>query len=316
MGKKKGTKKAKGNPGVDLHVEVADIDQVVSALREIEKDIQLKTKTPEEQTLELLEYFDPDGKDLSDEEFGTLPESVQRWYNEMVDAEKEKAAKAEADLKEIEEKDKEVKEKGELKAVEVEERLPVMVEDLRDFILVGKEKLKAQQAKIRAIEKVNLAYAAKAAALSDTQDLADILLDAEVRLGEILKADAGTGRRAKSSKDEGKRLEDYGLTKAESHSAQLVAEAKENGILDRVKEEAREKGQIPTSKDVVSEVRKAKPKKAVKKTEKKLVRSEEYREAFGTFMEVVKVEKKSGYEETSKQAILVDLKIVQGLLSS
>ena len=66
--------------------------------------------------------------------------------------------------------------------------LPVTVDKLNQFIIVGKERLNAQKAKIRAIDKTEMAVEAKEAALADAQDMADILLDAEVKLGEILEA--------------------------------------------------------------------------------------------------------------------------------
>lgn len=60
------------------------------------------------------------------------------------------------------------------------------MEQLHKFILIRKEKLKAHKTKIRAIEKVNESYAAKKAALQDAQDMAEALLEAEAKLGEIL----------------------------------------------------------------------------------------------------------------------------------
>lgn len=48
--------------------------------------------------------------------------------------------------------------------------------------------MNAQKAKIRAIEKTGMAMEAKEAALEDAQDMADILLDAEMKLGGILGA--------------------------------------------------------------------------------------------------------------------------------
>jgi hypothetical protein len=68
-----------------------------------------------------------------------------------------------------------------------ENNLPATLEELNTFILIGKQRLIAQKAKIKAIEQANLAVEAKYAALLDAQDMAEILLDAEVKLGEILE---------------------------------------------------------------------------------------------------------------------------------
>ncbi len=64
--------------------------------------------------------------------------------------------------------------------------LPSTIELLHIFILVGKEKVKAHKAKLRAIDKVGVAQAARGAALQDAQDVAELVLDAESKLGELL----------------------------------------------------------------------------------------------------------------------------------
>ncbi|MFH1737664.1 MAG: hypothetical protein ABIH23_01560, partial [bacterium] len=144
-------------------------------------------------------------------------------------------------------------------------QLPATVEELHTFILVGKERLNAQKAKIRAIEKVGMAHIAKAAALSDAQDVAEILLDAEVRLGEMLggikinpipdSSQKGTfGGSAPSLPP--------GITKKESHQAQTLAKNPE--IVELVKAQARERDEIPTAREVYREI------KDVKKKEKKI----------------------------------------------
>lgn len=71
--------------------------------------------------------------------------------------------------------------------IAVNGNLPVTIEELNDFILIGKERLKAHQAKIRAIEKVGMAEAARKAALQDGQDAGQAVIYAEARLGELLK---------------------------------------------------------------------------------------------------------------------------------
>jgi len=72
-------------------------------------------------------------------------------------------------------------------------QLPATAEKLNKFIIIGKERLNAQKAKIRAIEKTGMAVEAKEAALEDAQDMAGILLDAEVKLGGILDNQSSRG---------------------------------------------------------------------------------------------------------------------------
>lgn len=64
--------------------------------------------------------------------------------------------------------------------------LPANIEDLSTFVVVGREKLVALQAELRAISKVGMVDEIRKQKLSEAQDLADELLLAEVRLGEII----------------------------------------------------------------------------------------------------------------------------------
>ena len=66
--------------------------------------------------------------------------------------------------------------------------LPANIEDLSTFVVVGREKLVALQAELRAISKVGMVDEIRKQKLSEAQDLADELLLAEVRLGELISA--------------------------------------------------------------------------------------------------------------------------------
>ncbi len=65
--------------------------------------------------------------------------------------------------------------------------LPVEVNDLARFILVGREKLQSVRAEIRAIEKLHLAEEVREQKRDEARMLSEALLDAEVRIGELLK---------------------------------------------------------------------------------------------------------------------------------
>lgn len=129
---------------------------------------------------------------------------------------------------------------------------PDKVNELHKFILIGKEMLKAHKAKIKAIEKIKSAKAAREAALVDTQDIADILLDAEVKLGKILEAiklkPTETSRRGRFGGSEKTLPAD--ITHKDSHYAQEMA--RHEDVVEKVKEIAREEGKIPTRADVMS----------------------------------------------------------------
>jgi hypothetical protein len=134
--------------------------------------------------------------------------------------------------------------------------LPTAIPELHKYILIGKEKLKAHKALIQALDKVGDAHAAKGAALSDTQDLAEALLDAEAKLGELLAAiepktiPDGTGRGTFGGRE--KTIPD-GITKKESHQAQTIVRHPE--IVERIKERAREEERIPTAHEVFREIK-------------------------------------------------------------
>ena len=65
--------------------------------------------------------------------------------------------------------------------------LPDTIEELSKFVLVGREKLTAVRAEIRAINKLQLAEDVREQKKEEAQMLAEALLDAEVRIGDLLK---------------------------------------------------------------------------------------------------------------------------------
>lgn len=139
------------------------------------------------------------------------------------------------------------------------DQLPVTIDKLHDFILVGKERLNAHKAKIRAIEKIESAHAAKGAALADAQDLGDVLLDAEAKLGEMIEK-IPKPKFTKQINGSKERTTEKSLpptvTKKESHFAQTIAKNPE--VVEEVKKKARDDGFIPTAQNVLKAVQKKK----------------------------------------------------------
>lgn len=66
-------------------------------------------------------------------------------------------------------------------------QLPDNLPDLAAFVLVGREKLTAVRAEIRAIGKLQLAEKVRQQKRDEAQMLSEALLDAEVRIGELTK---------------------------------------------------------------------------------------------------------------------------------
>jgi len=190
------------------------------------------------------------------------------------------------------------------------EHLPTTFEDLQKFILIGKEALKAQKAKIRAIEKAEMAAAAMEAALQDTQDIADILLDAEVKLGEMLEKIEKQGK-TKEYGSSGGTIPTLpsGVTKKQSHEAQEIARHPE--AVEEAKREAREEGRVATSRDVLGKIRGRKPPKP-----KEDVISDEFKAAYDHLLREIKNAKALKWRTTSKRVALQHVDILKNIITA
>lgn len=130
------------------------------------------------------------------------------------------------------------------------ENIPVKPSELRKFILIGRQMITAHKAKLKAISQVGIAAAAHKAALQDAQTIAEVVLDAESRLGEIImkipnkKASSGGGTRSLPN----------GIDKKMSHEAQQIHKHPE--VVEQCKADARQKGEIVTSRQVLNGIQK------------------------------------------------------------
>jgi len=66
-------------------------------------------------------------------------------------------------------------------------QLPETLPELSKFALIGREKLVAVRAAIRAIDKVGIAQEVREQKLKEAQDISEAVLDAEVRIGELMR---------------------------------------------------------------------------------------------------------------------------------
>lgn len=66
-------------------------------------------------------------------------------------------------------------------------QLPDNITDLSKFVLIGRDKLKAVRAEIHAIDKVGMAREVYQQKLEEAQEIAEVVTDAECRMGELLK---------------------------------------------------------------------------------------------------------------------------------
>ena len=143
------------------------------------------------------------------------------------------------------------------------QNLPNKIEDLAKFVLVGREKLTAVRAEIRAIDKVQLAHEVREQKKEEAQMLAEALLDAEVRIGDLLKQIPKTqGKRTdlqlidtdvEKLETKKETIERLGFNPKQAERFETLSSNKD--IVEQVKAEARENEDIPTRTRVLQLVK-------------------------------------------------------------
>ena len=135
--------------------------------------------------------------------------------------------------------------------------LPDKMEDLSKFILIGREKLIAVRAEIRAIKKLNLAQEIHKQKQEETVMLAEALLDAEEKLGQLIKEIPKAVNQHKCATDSGvdskpkkEVVADLGFSEKQAERFETLAENPD--IVEFVKAEARENDDIPTRARVLN----------------------------------------------------------------
>lgn len=131
-------------------------------------------------------------------------------------------------------------------------KLPVKLEDLVEFILIGQQAIKAQKAKLAAIKALNKGFAFKEAALHDTQDMGEILLYAEAKLGGMLPKPNPTASRT------GRRQLPEGISHKQSHYAHELN--RHEDVIAKVVAKARKMGEVPIRQQVLRLIQENKPK--------------------------------------------------------
>lgn len=137
-------------------------------------------------------------------------------------------------------------------------QLPDNLEDLSKFVLVGREKLNAVRAEIRAIQKVQLAAEVHEQKLQEAQEIAEAVLDAETKLGELTsQMEVAQGMRkdlehSNTVVTKSEQLEEVGISKMQASRFEQLAKHPE--IVEQAKQEAREKGDIVTRQSVLHKI--------------------------------------------------------------
>ena len=170
--------------------------------------------------------------------------------------------------------------------------LPSKLEDLAQFVLIGRDKLAMVRAGIKALDKLDMAQEVRQQKKEEAQMLAEALMDAEVRIGEILLAMPKSQGKHWEEKRESKSNTAVTSTfqdKAPLHTVQTKEEAvkklgfdkiqvsrfqtlaKNKDIVEQVKQEARANDDLATRTAVLQAV---KAKQVEEKKEERIVKIE------------------------------------------
>lgn len=140
-------------------------------------------------------------------------------------------------------------------------QLPGELEDLARFVLIGRERLTAVRASIRAIERVGLAKEVHAQKLLEAQELAEAVLDAEVKIGELTAQfeKAKNQYTAKNARGNGapsmtkeEQLKKISLSKDSAKRFEKLAAHPQ--AVEKAKAAAREEGRVVSRQDVLNRI--------------------------------------------------------------
>lgn len=139
-----------------------------------------------------------------------------------------------------------------------ERQLPDTLEDLARFVLIGRAQLKSVREHIKNIDKIGLAKEVHEQKLQEAQEIAEAVLDAETKLGELTKAmETAQGQRkdlehipnggVKSKKEQ---LQELGI----NHHERFETLANHPEVVEQAKADARAEGRIVTRSDVLNRI--------------------------------------------------------------
>lgn len=135
--------------------------------------------------------------------------------------------------------------------------LPANIEDLSRFVLVGREKLTAVRAEIRAIQKVGLAREVAEQKRKEAQQLAEAVIDAEVRIGELMReiptAQGARTELSNTAVTKLETLEQAGINKMTASRFEQMS--KHPDAVAAAKAEAREADEIVTRSAVMDKIK-------------------------------------------------------------
>jgi hypothetical protein len=139
--------------------------------------------------------------------------------------------------------------------------LPDTLEDLTQFVLVGKAKLSAYMLKLKTVNKLSVAQEIRDQTLQEAQEISTALIAAEQRIGELLLAipkQAGRpsenfSRQCEEFMPKGETIAEMGYSRREAADFQTMARHPE--VVQRVIDEAIANGEVVTKTQVLREIK-------------------------------------------------------------
>jgi hypothetical protein len=139
--------------------------------------------------------------------------------------------------------------------------LPDTLEDLTQFVLVGKAKLSAYMLKLKTVNKLSVAQEIRDQTLQEAQEISTALIAAEQRIGELLLAIPKQAGRPSENfstcveklKTKAETVKEMGYSKDEAADYQTMAKHPE--VVQRVIDEALAKGEVVTKTQVLREIK-------------------------------------------------------------
>ena len=137
--------------------------------------------------------------------------------------------------------------------------LPETIEDLTQFVLIGKAKLQAYMLKLQTVNKLSVAQEIRDQTLKEAQEVSNAVIAAEQRIGELLLAIPKQAGASNFSRDEeklktkGETIKEMGYGKNEASDYQQMAKHPE--VVKKVIQEAMDNGDIVTKASVMREIK-------------------------------------------------------------
>lgn len=138
-------------------------------------------------------------------------------------------------------------------------QLPDTLEDLTQFVLVGKAKLQAYMLKLQTVNKLSVAQEIRDQTLKETQEVSNALIAAEQRIGELLLAiPKQTGNQYSASAERSEKaksevIAEMGYERHEASDYQQMAKHPE--VVQKVIDDAIANGDVVTKSAVMREIK-------------------------------------------------------------